>query len=49
VVAWSIPGDAVADPIVAYVFFTDGAKLPVYQEPGGRQYVLDGGEKVFGV
>ena len=37
------------DPIVAYVFFTDGAKRPVYQEPSGRQYVFDEDEKVYGV
>jgi hypothetical protein len=35
------------DPIVAYVLFTDGAKRPVYQEPSGKQYVIDDeGEKV---
>jgi hypothetical protein len=38
------------DPIIAYVLFTDGAKRPVYQEPGGKQYVIDDeGEKVHGV
>jgi hypothetical protein len=29
------------DPIVAYLLFTDGAKRPVYQEPSGKQYMID--------
>lgn len=38
------------DPVVAHIWFTDGVKRAVYQEPSGRQYVLDGdGEKVHGV
>ncbi len=38
------------DPIVAYILFTDGAKRPVYQEPSGKQYVIDDeGEKVYGL
>lgn len=36
--------------IIAYVWFTDGVKRPVYQEPDGRQFVIDGdGDKVYGV
>jgi hypothetical protein len=31
----------ITDPIIAYGLFTDGAKRPVYQEPGGKQYVID--------
>jgi hypothetical protein len=38
------------NPIIAFVLFTDGAKRPVYQEPSGKQYVIDDeGEKVHGV
>jgi len=38
------------DPIVAYVEFVGGAMRPVYEEPGGRQYVIDNdGEPVYGV
>ncbi len=31
------------------VLFTDGVTRAVYEEPDGRQYVLDGLDKVFGL
>ncbi len=34
---------------IAEIPFTDGTHREVYQEPDGRQYVLDGREKVYGV
>jgi hypothetical protein len=35
---------------VAYIEFTDGLRRPVFEEPDGRQYVLDDdGEPVYGV
>ena len=38
------------DPVVAYVEFVGGIMRPVYEEPGGRQYVFDDdGEQVYGV
>ena len=37
------------DPI-AYVWFVDGVKRPIFEEPNGRQYVIDDdGEPVYGV
>ncbi|MBM4071394.1 MAG: hypothetical protein FJ271_21020 [Planctomycetes bacterium] len=40
----------ITDPIVAHVWFTDGAKRAVYRESSGRQYILDDdGDKVHGV
>jgi hypothetical protein len=38
------------DEHVADVEFTDGVWRPVYQQPDGRQYVIDAsGEPVYGV
>jgi len=38
------------DPIIAYLTFVDGARRPVFEQPDGRQYVLDDdGERVHGV
>lgn len=38
------------DPIVAYIWFTHRVQRAVYQQPDGRQYVLDDeGEKIYGV
>ena len=38
------------DPIIAYVTFVDDTKRPVFEELGGRQYVLDDdAERVYGV
>lgn len=38
------------DSIIAYIWFADGVKRPVYQSADGRQYVVDDeGEKVYGV
>jgi hypothetical protein len=38
------------NPIVAFGDFVDGLRRSVYEEPDGRQYVVDNdGEKVFGV
>jgi hypothetical protein len=37
------------DSIIAYTTFLDGSKQPVFQELGGRQYVLDNdSEQVYG-
>jgi hypothetical protein len=33
----------------AMTSFVDGVQRAVYQEPDGRQFVLDGVEKVYGV
>lgn len=38
------------DPIIAYADFLDGIRRAVFEEPGGRQYVIDNdGEKAYGV
>ena len=39
----------ISDPIVAYVDFVDRVRRPVFEQLDGRQYVLDEGERVFGV
>jgi hypothetical protein len=37
------------DEIVARVLFTDGTWRNVYEQPNGRQYVIEDAEPVFGV
>ena len=38
------------DNVVAWSEFTDGVLRAVYEEPSGRQYVIDNdGERVYGV
>ena len=35
---------------IAYVWFVDGVKRPIFAEPDGKQYVLDDdGEPIYGV
>jgi hypothetical protein len=38
------------NPVVAFTEFADGVRRSVYEEPDGRQYVIDkDGEQVYGV
>jgi hypothetical protein len=37
------------DPIIAHIDLVDGTRRPVFEQLDGRQYVLDEGERVFGV
>jgi hypothetical protein len=37
------------DPIIAHVNFSDGVPRAVFEQLDGRQYVLDEGDRVYGV
>jgi hypothetical protein len=43
------PFAAMNDPVIANVGFTDGTHRAVFEQLDGRQYVLEEGERVFGV
>ena len=34
-------GATTMDILIAYTFFTDGTKRPIFEQLDGRQYVLD--------
>ncbi len=40
---------AMTDRRIARVRFTDGSDRDVYETPAGEQYILDDGERVYGV